>query len=147
MNQLVAGVFGVGSLPKAPGTWASALTTLLGCLLLPLPGLLPVAALAACAAGFWAIPTAVPDRNADPSWVVIDEVAGQWIAMLGLGEVTWYGVLLAFVGFRVLDITKPGPVGWADRQSGAFGIMADDMVAGAIVAAALLGLRMIGVIL
>ena len=145
MSQLVAGVFGVGALPKAPGTWASALAALVGCLLLPIPGVLPVATVAACAAGFWAIPQAVPDRNADPGWVVIDEVAGQWIAMLGLGEVTWYGVLLAFAGFRVLDITKPGPVGWADRQGGAFGIMADDMLAGTIVAAALLALRMMGV--
>ena len=145
MTRLVANVFGVGMLPKAPGTWASAVAALLGCALSLVPGLLPIATLLACAAGFWAIPQAVPDRTADPGWVVIDEVAGQWIAMLGLGEVTWYGVLLAFAGFRVLDITKPGPVGWADRQGGAFGIMADDMLAGTIVAAALLALRMIGV--
>jgi phosphatidylglycerophosphatase A len=34
----------------------------------------------------------------------------------------------------LLDITKPGPIGWADRQSGAAGIMADDVIAGAITA-------------
>ncbi len=141
----VASVIGVGFLPRAPGTWASAAALIAGCALLPWPGALPVAAGLACAAGFWAIPGAVPDWEADPAWVVIDEVAGQWIAMLGLAGFTWYGVALAFAGFRVLDITKPGPVGWADRQGGAFGIMADDIIAGGITAAGLLALRFLGV--
>jgi len=86
----------------------------------------------------------VPDRDADPSWVVIDEVAGQWIAMVGLGGVSVVGVLLAFAGFRLLDIAKPGPIGWADRQGGAFGIMADDILAGAGVALALIAARWAG---
>jgi phosphatidylglycerophosphatase A len=46
----------------------------------------------------------------------------------------------AFVAFRLFDILKPGPVGWADRQEGAFGVMADDVIAGwlaAMVVAAL----------
>jgi phosphatidylglycerophosphatase A len=46
-------------------------------------------------------------------------------------------VLAAFVLFRFFDITKLGPVGWADRKDGAIGVMADDVVAGLIVAAIL----------
>ena len=42
----------------------------------------------------------------------------------------WPGVLTAFLAFRLFDIWKPGPVGWADRQPGAFGVMADDLIAG-----------------
>ena len=91
-----------------------------------------------------AIPRCVPDRDADPAWVVIDEVAGQWIAMLGLSAVTFPGALLAFAGFRLLDIAKPGPIGWADRQGGAFGIMTDDILAGAAVAVALIVARWAG---
>jgi phosphatidylglycerophosphatase A len=73
--------------------------------------------------------------------VVIDEFAGQWIAMLGLARPAWPGLLAAFVLFRLLDITKPGPVGWADRQPGAVGIMADDVIAGVLAAAILFAIR------
>jgi len=145
--RLVVSGLGLGFLPKAPGTWGSVGAAAVGCLLLPWPGALLLAAAAASLAGFWAIPGVVPDRDADPNWVVIDEVAGQWIAMLGLGQLSWYGVAIAFAGFRLLDITKPGPIGWADRQPGAFGIMADDMLAGLAVAAGLIGLRLLGVAL
>jgi len=144
MSWLVASFGGVGTLPRAPGTWGSLAALLLGLVLMAQPGALLVAALAACAAGFVAIPRCVPDRDADPPWVVIDEVAGQWIAMLGLGSVTVLGTLLAFIGFRLLDITKPGPIGWADRQGGAFGIMADDILAGVVVAVALIAARWAG---
>ncbi len=41
------------------------------------------------------------------------------------------GLLAAFLMFRLLDVAKPGPIGWADRQGGAAGIMADDLIAGA----------------
>jgi len=144
-SRLVASVGGVGDLPRAPGTWGSLVAWGLGLgLMQGPPGLLAIAAVGACLAGFISIPRCVSDRGADPSWVVIDEVAGQWIAMLGLGSITLIGGLLAFVGFRLLDIAKPGPIGWADRQGGAFGIMADDILAGAAVAVALLLGRWIG---
>ena len=73
----------------------------------------------------------------DPGWVVIDEVAGQWIALLGLRHVSLGGLVAAFVLFRLLDIAKPGPIGWADRQHNAIGVMADDVIAGLIGAAIL----------
>jgi phosphatidylglycerophosphatase A len=101
-------------------------------LLLAPPGTLAVAALLVSLLGLWAIRAAEVDG--DPGWVVIDEVAGQWVALLGLARPTPLGLLAAFALFRLFDIVKPGPVGWADRQGGAGGIMADDLIAGAIAA-------------
>jgi len=142
MSRLVASFFGVGFFPKAPGTAGSAVALLLGAGLMSGPSwLLPFGAALAAVAGYLAIPCAVTDPQADPGWVVIDEVAGQWIALLGLGGVSVIGLAAAFVGFRLLDIWKPGPVGWADRQTGAFGIMADDILAGGGVALLLYAAR------
>jgi len=142
VSRLVASFFGVGFFPVAPGTAGSAVALLIGAaLMLGPPWLLPLGAALAAVAGFLAIPRAVTDPNADPGWVVIDEVAGQWVAMLGLAGISATGLAAAFLGFRVLDIWKPGPVGWADRQPGAFGIMADDILAGAGVALALYAAR------
>ena len=64
---------------------------------------------------------------------MVDEVAGQLLAIYGLPHFSLQGLLSAFLIFRVLDVVKPGPIGWADRQSVA-GIMADDVIAGAVTA-------------
>ena len=142
MSRLVASFFGIGFFPVASGTAGSAVALLIGAALMSgPPWLLPLGAALAAVAGSLAIPRAVTDPNADPGWVVIDEVAGQWVAMLGLAGISATGLAAAFLGFRVLDVWKPGPVGWADRQPGAFGIMADDILAGAGVALALYAAR------
>jgi phosphatidylglycerophosphatase A len=136
LARLVASGFGTGFVPVAGGTVASAIAVLIGAALLHLsPFLLAAAALAASLGGYWAIRAAGVDG--DPSWVVIDEFAGQWISLLALTRVTPLGLLAAFVLFRFFDITKPGPVGWADRRHGAAGVMADDIIAGVIAAAIL----------
>ena len=54
------------------------------------------------------------------------------------------GVVAAFLFFRLFDITKPGPVGWADRKGGAFGVMADDVIAGVFAAVAVAVLAVLG---
>ena len=142
MSRLVASFFGVGFFPVAPGTAGSAVALLIGAALMSGPQwLLPLGAALAAVAGYRAIPHAVADPNADPGWVVIDEVAGQWVAMLGLAGISATGLAAAFLGFRILDVWKPGPVGWADRQPGVFGIMADDILAGTGVALALYAAR------
>ena len=133
----VATLGGIGRLRPAPGTWGSAAVlpaVLLGpwaCLALSL--LLTVA-------GYWATRRMLGDDTAaDPSWVVVDEGAGQVLALAALpAGVGAPGVLLAFLLFRLFDITKPGPVGWADRQHGARGVMLDDIIAGALAAALIL---------
>jgi len=134
LARVIASGFGSGYVPRAPGTAGSLLALVAGALLmLALPGALPwtlvAAAVAAALGGMWAIRAACV--GGDPGWVVIDEVAGQWVAMLGLARPAWPGLLAAFLLFRLLDIAKPGPIGWADRQGGAVSVMADDVIAGA----------------
>ncbi len=66
----------------------------------------------------------------DPEIVVIDEIAGMWIGVLG--KTTLLEFLLAFVLFRVIDINKPFPIKKLEKLHGGFGIMVDDLFAGAI---------------
>jgi phosphatidylglycerophosphatase A len=139
--RLIASGFGVGFSPVAPGTAGSVLGLAIGAALLWIsPYALMAATLVMAFGGMPIVSLAVGipirpggvsgDAHADPGWVVIDEIAGQCLALLALPRPSWAGAALAFALFRLLDITKPGPIGWADRQGGAWGIMADDLIAG-----------------
>lgn len=140
LARLIASGGCVGFAPVAPGTVASLVALVPGALLLWLPPYaLSIAILLATIGGLWAIRAL--HIEGDPGWVVIDEFAGQWVALLGLAHVSLAGVLTACVIFRILDVVKPGPIGWADRQSGAAGIMADDIIAGAITAGIVWAMR------
>ena len=148
-SRLIATFGGVGLIRPAPGTWGSAAALPLGWVLHGLGGfpLLALATFAVAALGWWAARAEEAATGShDESAIVIDEVAGQWIALwplsLGLNHAgvdpwlfPWPGWLGAFLAFRLFDIWKPGPIGWADRQPGATGVMLDDLIAG--VAAAL----------
>jgi phosphatidylglycerophosphatase A len=138
--RFVAAGFGAGFSPRAPGTAGALLGLVLGVpLLLAPPFVLASAVLLVGLLGYWAIRAA--RIEGDPGWVVIDEIAGQWVALLGLARPTVVGLAAAFLLFRLFDIVKPGPVCWADRQGGAAGIMADDLIAGAIAAGILWAVR------
>lgn len=128
----IASAGGTGFCPWAPGTAGSLVALLAGYGLRAWGGdlLLGAGILLATLLGLWSI--AAADATDDPGWVVIDEVAGQWLTLLGLAQLSWGGAAAAFVLFRLLDITKPGPIGWADRQKSAAGIMGDDLIAGGI---------------
>ncbi len=140
--RLIASGLGSGYAPKAPGTAGSLAAVMIGAALLAWsPWAVLAAAALACAAGVWAIGAIGPDG--DPGWIVIDEFAGQWIALLGLASPSPLGVLAAFALFRLFDITKPGPVGWADRRHGPVWVMADDVIAGLIAAVVLVAVRAI----
>ncbi len=65
----------------------------------------------------------------DPSHVVIDEVAGQLIALLGV-PLHWQSVVLSFILFRIFDILKPPPLRRLERIEGGAGIVLDDVGAG-----------------
>lgn len=142
MMRAITTFGGAGLLRPAPGTWGSLAGLIAGVLLHMIGGfwLLFVASFAVTALGWWAVTAEVGDSGEDPSEIVIDEVAGQWVAlwpvsfgaaMMGAEILALYpGLIAAFVVFRLFDIAKPGPVGWADRKHGAFGIMADDLIAG-----------------
>ncbi len=128
--RLIASGFGTGYAPVAPGTAGSLAALALGAALMRLPGALPVATVLASFGGLWALRRLA--LTGDPGWVVIDEFAGMWITLLALGRPTPYGLIAAFLLFRLLDVAKPGPIGWADRRHGPEAVMADDIIAGAI---------------
>ncbi len=131
--RLIASGFGSGLVRFAPGTAGSFVAVILGAGIMHLsPPALPLAAAAAYLAGLWAVRACGAEE--DPGWVVIDEFCGQWISMLGLATPSPAGLLAAFVLFRVFDIVKPGPIRTAERLGGAQGVMADDVVAGAVAA-------------
>ncbi|MDE3059555.1 MAG: phosphatidylglycerophosphatase A [Pseudomonadota bacterium] len=68
-------------------------------------------------------------RDDDPSEIVVDEVAGQWL-LLSFLPLTWQAYLVGFVLFRAFDIVKPWPVSLADQNiKGGLGIMLDDILA------------------
>ncbi|HEX9725587.1 MAG TPA: phosphatidylglycerophosphatase A [Vicinamibacteria bacterium] len=68
----------------------------------------------------------------DPSHVVVDEVAGMLVSLY-LIPVSWIGLLVGFLLFRLLDIVKPFPCRRAEKLHGGLGIMADDLIAGVYV--------------
>jgi phosphatidylglycerophosphatase A len=141
--RAVASGFGIGFLPRAPGTWASLLAAMAAAALLALGHhALLWAAFLAAVGGVWAI-AAAGGGSTDPGWVVIDEIAGQWLALAPLARPGFWPIAFGFALFRLFDIWKPGPVGWCDRRHDALGVMGDDIVAG-IVAAALLWLGLKG---
>jgi len=131
----------VGKLRPAPGTWGSAAALALGWGIERFAGFgaLLGATLAVTALGFVAIALELKDRpGEDPSEIVIDEVAGMWLALLfpAAGfwmrdvQMVWPGPLAAFLFFRLFDIWKPWLVGRADRRGDAAGVMLDDLWAG-----------------
>lgn len=132
----IATFFGTGRLKPGPGTWGSA-AAVLGwaavCHFLPLH-LRTVAALAlAGLALVLGIPAATRVSRAwgskDPQTVVIDEVVGQLIALIGV-PLAWKSFLAGFILFRAFDIVKPPPVRQLERLPEGTGIVLDDVAAG-----------------
>lgn len=144
VSRAIATVGGVGLMRPAPGTWGSAAAIPLGYGLHVVGGfpLLVLATLGVILLGWWAARAeAAATGTHDAGEIVIDEVAGLWIALWPLSGGLWHagadpwlfpwpGWVGAFVLFRLFDIWKPGPIGWADRQPGAVGVMLDDVIAG-----------------
>ncbi len=139
---LAAG-FGSGYAPKAPGTFGSLVGLALGAALLHyghLPLLLGIVVFSVV--GVEAI-RAVGNAAEDPGWIVIDEIAGQMIPLLVLSHVGFWGLAFSFALFRLFDIFKPGPVGWADARHDEYGVMGDDLIAGVMAADVVLLLRLV----
>lgn len=138
----------VGRLRRAPGTWASAVTLpfAFGLLWAGGPLLLAIAAIIVIAFGIYAGGHAVSElKREDPSEIVVDEVAGMMLAMLPAIPGGLISMVAAFLLFRFFDIVKPWPVSLIDRRvKGGVGVMADDVAAGILAAAALMLLRMAG---
>lgn len=153
--SLAATLFGVGNLPKMPGTWGSLFALLIG-----VPASHFISWQVFIGVTLALIPVGVLAANAhqaktgehDSGKVVIDELVGQWIALFPLllaapfafavpfGDFRW-ATLAAFGLFRFFDIIKPWPISWLDKNiKGGWGVMADDIAAGIAAALVLYGL-------
>ncbi|MFT4707238.1 MAG: phosphatidylglycerophosphatase A [Ascidiaceihabitans sp.] len=153
LATIIGTVFGVGYIRPAPGTWGS-LVALPWAWLLHVLGGFPILLLGVIAAflkGWWATSKMTEGSDDhDPSEIVIDEVVGQWIALLPLSyaawsndipvHVMWPGWIAAFALFRLFDIWKPWIIGWADRRGDALGVMLDDVIAGVFAAIGVMAL-------
>lgn len=132
---LIATWLGVGLLPIAPGTWGALAATGLGALIAWAAGpwampVLIAAGVGAFLLGLWAAENySRATGRGDPSEVVVDEVAAQWLVLAPL-PLEPFAYLAGFVLFRVFDVLKPWPVSLAERRlKGGLGVMADDIVA------------------
>lgn len=133
---IIATFLGSGFLRPGPGTWASAETTVLWYIAasrLPahLHAILAIAVVVVvCAIGIPA--STLVERESgrhDPGFVVIDEVAGQMLALVAV-PLRWKSLLAGFILFRVFDVIKPPPVRHLERLGGGAGIVLDDIGAG-----------------
>lgn len=134
----VATFFGAGFGKPGPGTWGSVAAVLLWAVYAWAVNPGAVGLFCALLVGIVltvgvGVPAAtIAEREygrQDPGFVVIDEVAGQWIALLG-SPAHWRSGLLALLLFRLFDVTKPFPVRRFERLPGGWGIVFDDVAAG-----------------
>ena len=142
--KIIATFFGAGLSPKAPGTVGSVAALPFAWILFEWGGApaLMLATMLIFLIGVWSGGIYANEiGQTDPSAVVIDEVAGQWLTLLVVPtDLILYA--LGFVLFRFFDILKPWPVSWADRNiKGGFGIMFDDILAGVYAGAILFGIH------
>ena len=144
INDLLATALGLGRLPVAPGTWASAGAAAAYVALSQAPQPWATAGLgalfvAAFVAGLAVCPWAQSRYGSnDPRPFVLDEVAGLWLVCMIF---SWRGPMetaaAAFVAFRFFDVLKPFPISTIEKIPGAWGVMLDDILA-ALCSAALL---------
>jgi len=134
----IATFFGAGFGKPGPGTWGSVAAVLLWALFAwtvhPGPTVLVLALTAGILISIvLGVPAAtIAARESgrhDPGFVVIDEVAGQWIALLG-SPADWKHALIALLLFRLFDITKPFPARQLESLPAGWGIVFDDVAAG-----------------
>ncbi|MGE4064873.1 MAG: phosphatidylglycerophosphatase A [Rhodospirillaceae bacterium] len=143
-RNLILAWFGCGYARRAPGTVGSigALPVAWAIQSSGIPWALPLASLAMFGLGWWLSALHLAEVGAeggDPQWIVLDEVAGVWLAV-SLIDPSWLSYAAGFLLFRLLDIWKPWPIGWVDRSvKGGLGVMLDDYLAGLFAALLLYG--------
>lgn len=143
--------FGSGFMRPAPGTWGSLAALPFGLMFLAFGSAktLAVAVILVTIIGLWAARKFEADTGVhDSKMIVIDEVAGQWLALIPIAQYSAPAhplfpiyILLAFALFRLFDIFKPWPASFFDRKiKNASGVMGDDIVAGLYAALVLTGI-------
>lgn len=143
----LATCLGVGHLPVAPGSWGSLLAVAVAACLSAFSQvfwLLLAALIGSTLLGVWAAERVSADLgDSDPSRVVIDEVAGQLLALIFV-PLSLSSLLLGFFLFRLFDVVKPAPARQAEALPGGYGIILDDLVAGLYAGLGLLAVRWLG---
>ena len=151
-STLLATWFGCGLITPAPGTWGSLGAIPFAIAIFHFAGFIPFigAALILTPIAFWA--TAQYETASglhDNKQIVIDEVIGQWIALLPVFffvGISWLYIIIAFVLFRLFDIQKPWPISYIDKNvEGATGVMLDDIIAGIFAAILIIGALYAGI--
>ena len=130
--HLVAFGFGAGLSPKAPGSVGTIVAVLIYLVLPSMPPIIYAGlVLLSFFFGIWICGKTAEDLGVhDHGGIVWDEFVGYWITMF-MAPSGLFWVLLGFVFFRLLDIFKPWPIKWADKElAGGLGIMLDDVLAG-----------------
>ncbi|NBY19372.1 phosphatidylglycerophosphatase A [bacterium] len=124
--------FGSGFIPLAPGTWGSAVGVALvwkfwgNSVFVQFLWVLLLGALGVWASGV----TCQYFKKQDCQYIVIDEIVGLMITMIGI-PITGYELVIGFLLFRLFDVVKPVPVNWVDKKlKNGLGVMLDDVVAG-----------------
>lgn len=151
MIRLIGTLFYFGLFPFAPGTVGSILAIIIGIILFKLIGIIYfcICIFFIFCIGWWVCNKIIlKAKNKDPSEIIIDELVGQWIALL---PVFWFAeknfestnipifeLFLALILFRIFDIIKIGPMKWADNLTSGLGVMLDDLFAGILSALILL---------
>ncbi|AHE93748.1 TPA: phosphatidylglycerophosphatase A [Campylobacter fetus subsp. venerealis] len=134
MQKLFLTFFYVGLMKPAPGTWGSIAGAVIAVLILKYLGAqtLFLASILLFLASINIINKyEETTKEHDQSHIVIDEVAGVWLA-ISISSASWLAIILSVIFFRILDITKPSIIGRVDKNvKGGLGVMGDDMIAGA----------------
>lgn len=139
--------FGCGLINPAPGTWGSLGALPVGIALFLTTHFwgIVIATFLVTLIGFWACTQFEKQTQThDDKRIVVDEVAGQWVALLPVfyfSELNALYIVSAFVFFRIFDILKPWPVSYFDKHmTGALGVMGDDIIAGLYAGGCMIGL-------
>lgn len=129
----LTGWFGAGNLPGPKGTWGSLAALPFAWLILNLWGNIALlgASFVCFIVGVFVVTQYVRrTQTKDPSFAVIDEVAGQWLTLSVLMTPNILGFVIGFGLFRFFDILKPPPCKALEKLPEGLGVMADDMAAG-----------------
>lgn len=134
---MLATWFGCGYFPWGPGTVGSLAGLAIAALVQWQLGgtrqfLLGVTLILLMPSVWAATKAALLSEKEDPGLVVVDEVLGQWVTLLGATAYNPISFVAAFFLFRLFDIWKPGPIRRLEKLPGGYGIMADDIAAGAV---------------
>lgn len=134
ISEWIATCFKVGYLPLAPGTWGSVFAILLWWAFLKNVNIyiFGILIIFSFLIGIVASNIVIDQRgDTDPSYIIIDELVGQWLALLFIPQEYFY-IVISFISFRFFDIVKPWPISLIEKLPKGLGVMSDDFIAGLI---------------